>query len=89
MVQVRRATVGETYDIRLKVLRINGSRSHKFQGDLDGDTFHFGAFENIKLLAVASFVKSTHPLLKGTQCQFRGMAILESFLKSNMWDLML
>jgi hypothetical protein len=55
MVQVRRATVGETYDIRLKVLRINGPKSHKFQGDLDGDTFHLGTFENKKLLDVASF----------------------------------
>ena len=79
MVEVRKITVGETYDIRLKVLRINSPLSFKFQGDLDGDTFHLGVFENKKLLAVASFVKSTHSLLKGSQYQLRGMATLESF----------
>ena len=79
MVEVRKITAGETYEIRLKVLRINSPLSFKFQGDLDGDTFHLGVFENKKLLAVASFVKSTHSLLKGSQYQLRGMATLESF----------
>ena len=79
MVEVRKITAGETYEIRLKVLRINSPLSFKFQGDLDGDTFHLGVFENKKLLAVASFVKSTQSLLKGSQYQLRGMATLESF----------
>jgi len=61
MVEVRKITVGETYDIRLKILRINSPLPYKFQGDLGGDAFHFGTFENKKLLAVTSFVKSTHP----------------------------
>ena len=46
MVEVRKITVGETYDIRLKVLRINSPLPYKFQGDFDGDAFHFGTFEN-------------------------------------------
>ena len=79
MVEVRKITAGETYEIRLKVLRINSPLSFKFQGDLDRDTFHLGVFENKKLLAVASFVKSTQSLLKGSQYQLRGMATLESF----------
>jgi ribosomal protein S18 acetylase RimI-like enzyme len=79
MVEVRKITARETYEIRLKVLRINSPLSYKFQGDLDGDTFHLGAFENKKLLTVASFVKSTHPSLTGSQYHLRGMATLESF----------
>jgi len=79
MVEVRKITARETYEIRLKVLRIKSPLSYKFQGDLDGDTFHLGAFENKKLLTVASFVKSTHPSLTGSQYHLRGMATLESF----------
>ena len=45
MVEVRKITVGETYDIRLKILRINSPLPYKFQGDFDGDAFHFGTFE--------------------------------------------
>tara|TARA_B110000967_G_scaffold153824_1_gene158365 strand:- start:29447 stop:29725 length:279 start_codon:yes stop_codon:yes gene_type:complete len=85
MVEVRKITVGETYDIRLMILRINSPLPYKFQGDLDGDAFHFGTFENKKLLAVTSFVKSTHPSLKGSQYQLRGMSTLESFQKLRFW----
>ena len=45
MVEVRKITVGETYEIRLKVLRINCPLSYMFQGDFDGDTCHLGTFE--------------------------------------------
>ena len=46
MIEVKKITAIETYDIRLEVLRKNIPLPFEFKGDFDDDTFHLGAFKN-------------------------------------------
>ena len=79
MIEVKKITAIETYDIRLEVLRKNIPLPFEFKGDFDDDTFHLGAFENGKLIAVSSYMKAENKNFKGSQYQLRGMATLEKF----------
>ncbi|WP_456376418.1 GNAT family N-acetyltransferase [Lutibacter sp.] len=76
MIQIKKIAAADTYPIRLEVLRKNIPLPYKFNGDLDLDTFHLGAFENNKLIAVSSFMKVNNNNFKGEQYQLRGMATL-------------
>ena len=79
MIEVKKITAIETYDIRLEVLRKNIPLPFEFKGDFDDDTFHLGAFKNGKLIAVSSYMKAENKNFKGSQYQLRGMATLEKF----------
>jgi GNAT superfamily N-acetyltransferase len=79
MIEVKKITAIETYDIRLEVLRKNIPLPFEFKGDFDDDTFHLGAFKNGKLIAVSSYMKAENENFIGSQYQLRGMATLEKF----------
>lgn len=79
MIEIKKISTKDTYPIRLEVLRNNIPLPYKFNGDLDTETFHLGAFKNGKLIAVSSFMKSENSNFKGTQYQLRGMATLQEY----------
>jgi len=79
MIEVKTISAAETYPIRLEVLRKNIPLPYQFNGDLDKDTFHLGAFKENKLVAVSSFMKVSNKNFKGKQYQLRGMATLKEF----------
>jgi len=77
MTLIKEITAEETYQIRLKVLRKDIDLPYQFQGDLDAETIHIGAFLADNLMGVSSFMKSNHVLFADeTQYQLRGMATL-------------
>ena len=79
MIKIKKIGASETYAIRLEVLRKNIPLPHKFEGDLDTDTFHLGAYKNGKLVAVSSFMKENNKNFEGAQYQLRGMATLNEY----------
>jgi len=79
MIQIKKISAIETFPIRAEVLRKNIPLPSEFNGDLDKDTFHLGAFKDDELIAVCSFMKAKNRLFKGEQFQLRGMATLEEF----------
>ena len=89
MIEIKIIKAEETYDIRKKILRDNIPLPYKFNGDLDNDTFHLGAFKNNKLIAVSSFMKVANDNFKGAQFQLRGMATLTEYQGLKAGKLML
>ena len=79
MIEIKNIRAQETYPIRLEVLRKGIDLPYKFNGDLDTDTFHLGAFKDGKLIAVSSFMKVKKSHFKGSQYQLRGMATLTQY----------
>ena len=79
MIIIKEISAKATHPIRLEVLRKNIPLPYEFQGDLDKDTFHLGAFKNDELIAVSSYMKSENELFQGAQYQLRGMATLTEF----------
>ena len=79
MIEIKNISAQETYTIRLEVLRKGIDLPYKFNGDLDSDTFHLGAFKDGKLIAVSSFMKVKNTYFKGSQYQLRGMATLAQY----------
>ncbi|GGK52026.1 MULTISPECIES: GNAT family N-acetyltransferase [Flavobacteriaceae] len=79
MIEIKNISAQETYAIRLEVLRKDIDLPYKFNGDLDKDTFHLGAFKEDKLIAVSSFMKVKNRNFKGLQYQLRGMATLTQY----------
>lgn len=79
MIQIKKITALETHPIRWEVLRNNIPLPHEFNGDLDEDTFHLGAFKNNKLIAVSSYMKVENNNFNGEQYQLRGMATLSNY----------
>ncbi len=79
MIEIKNISAQETYAIRLEVLRKDIDLPYKFNGDLDKDTFHLGAFKEDKLIAVSSFMKVKNRNFKGVQYQLRGMATLTQY----------
>lgn len=79
MIEIKNISAQETYAIRLEVLRKDIDLPYKFNGDLDTDTFHLGAFKDDKLIAVSSFMKVKNSHFKGSQFQLRGMATLTKY----------
>jgi len=77
MIQIKKITAEETYEIRLEILRKNIPLPFEFNGDLDEETLHLGAFKNGKLIAISSYMKANNPNFKGSQYQLRGMATLD------------
>ena len=89
MIKVKRITANDTFSIRKEVLRKNIPLPFEFNGDLDDETFHLGAFKNDKLIAVSSFMKVKNKNFKGKQFQLRGMATLVDFQGFGAGKLML
>jgi len=79
MIEIKNISAEETYAVRLEVLRKNIDLPYKFNGDLDTDTFHLGAFNKGELIAISSFMNVKNNHFKGTQYQLRGMATLEQY----------
>ena len=79
MIEIRKIKAKETYPIRLEVLRKNIPLPLVFDGDLDDDTFHLGAFKDGVLIAVSSFMKVNKSNFEGEQYQLRGMATLVEY----------
>jgi GNAT superfamily N-acetyltransferase len=79
--EVLRIKATDTYPIRHKMLRPNGSLEEcKFDGDHDELTFHLGAFVDKKLVSVASFYFEKHPHFPDPhQYRLRGMATLPDY----------
>ena len=80
-VEVLRIKPIDTYPIRHKMLRPNGTIDEcKFQGDNDELTFHLGAFVDKKLVSVASFYFERCPIFpEAYQYRLRGMATLSEY----------
>lgn len=77
--KVLRISAQDTYPIRQQVLvPTHELKKAKFENDDDEDiSFHLGAFENSKLVSVASFFYQRNPLFEDLhQYQLRGMATL-------------
>ena len=75
----------EAVSLRRIVLRKNIDLPSVFKGDHDKKTFHLGLFNDKQLVSIVSFMKNTHPALKGNQYQLRGMATLRKFSKKRLW----
>ena len=63
----------KVFPLRRAVLRKNmPNESHEFSGDYDGNTFHFGYYENDEIIGIVSIIKN------GKIAQLRGMAVAEA-----------
>jgi len=80
-VEVLRIKSVDTYPIRHKMLRPNGTLEDCiFPGDSDELTFHLGAFVGKKLVSVASFYFEKNPEFEDLyQFRLRGMATLSEY----------
>ncbi len=81
----------ETYIVRHPILRAGHPiESCVFDGDNLETTFHIGIFSEEKLLGVCSFFNNNHPSFsEKKQYQLRGMAIVESYQKQGLGQLLL
>ncbi len=80
--KVLRLNASDTYPIRQQVLiPDHDPKKVKFEFDDDDDiSFHLGAFEDSKLVSVASFFYERNTLFKDQhQYQLRGMATLPEY----------
>jgi GNAT superfamily N-acetyltransferase len=79
--EVLRIKARDTYPIRHKMLRPNGTLEDCiFTGDEDELTFHLGAFVDKKLVSVASFYFESNPQFPDPyQYRLRGMATLPEY----------
>ena len=77
MIIVKKITAKDTYEIRQEILRKGIDLPYMFDGDLDKETFHLGAFDENKLVAIATFMKSVNECFNSSQYQLRGMATIE------------
>lgn len=89
MIEIKEISATEAHYIRKEILRKNIPLPIEFVGDYDEETFHLGAFENNKLIAVSSFMKSQIDALPGMHYQLRGMATLTEFQGKGAGKLML
>ena len=74
MIEIKKISAPETYEIRKDILRENISLTEKMDGDFDEETIHLGVFINKELGCVASFMQHNSNHFKGSQYRLRGMA---------------
>jgi len=73
--EIREVGSQDTLELRLKVLRPNGSLEDcKFPGDDDSFTKHYGAFIDSDLLGIVSIYRREHTGFGGVGFQIRAMA---------------
>lgn len=79
--EIKRISADDTIPIRQKMLRPGFPiEDCRFRGDEEDQTFHLGAFENGKLVSVASFYFERHTEMDGPyQYRLRGMATLPEY----------
>jgi len=76
-VEIREIRSQDTLEIRLEVLRPNGSLEDcMFPGDDDITTKHFGSFIDNNLVGIVSFYKVGHSGFQGVGFQIRAMATI-------------
>lgn len=74
MIEIRKISAPETYEIRKDVLRENIQLTEKMDGDFDKDTIHLGVFINNELGCVATFMQHNSKHFNSSQYRLRGMA---------------
>ncbi len=74
MIVVKLIKPEETYTIRKNELRKNMTLSVQLNNDFDVHTFHYGLFNNQKLVSIVSYMQASYNGLEGQQYQLRGMA---------------
>lgn len=86
MKQIRQISASEIIIVRHPVLRKGRSiESCVFKGDQEKTTFHFGYFENEKIIGVVSLFESKNgTFIVEKQFQIRGMAVLENHQKKGI-----
>ncbi len=73
--EIREITSQDTLELRLRVLRPNGSLEDcKFPGDDDSLTKHYGAFGSNDLIGIVSIYRREHADFSGVGFQIRAMA---------------
>ena len=79
-VRIQEIKPTDTHPLRSAILRKQIPLPTVFFGDSKPTTFHLGALKSgdSKIIGVATFVAIDFPMLKGVQCQLRGMAISEA-----------
>lgn len=84
--QVKQISALDTHVIRQKILRQGKSLEECiFQHDDDDQTFHLGAFEEGKLVSIASFYyENNQAFADENQYRLRGMATLAEFQKRGL-----
>lgn len=88
---IRQISSADTYSVRSIVLRPGRPPEEcHFEGDDLPSTFHYGAYMNEELVAVASYMKNRNALFNASQqYQLRGMAVLPEFQKRRLGELLL
>ncbi len=89
MIEVKYISAEDTYQIRKQILRKNSPLSEKTEGDFDKNTFHLGAFNDTKLVSVATFMQNNCPHFEGVQYRLRGMATLENHQQKGFGKLLI
>jgi len=79
----------QTYKIRLQVLKTNDKYQHKYQGDFDSKTKHFGVFNDNKLIGIATVMQANHTDLGKNAIQLRGMAVLPEYQKKGVGKMLI
>lgn len=74
MVEIRKISAEDAYELRKDVLRENIPLTEKMDGDFDKSTIHLGAYINEELCCVATFMEHENKYFKGSQYRLRGMA---------------
>lgn len=80
-IEIREIKAAETYKVRLQVLRPNQNiEACDYPGDHDQNTFHLGAFDEGKLVGIASFYEEAFgEFNENNQYRLRGMATLPDY----------
>jgi ribosomal protein S18 acetylase RimI-like enzyme len=90
MTNIKKITDLETYSVRQAVLRKGKPiETCQFEGDDLPTTNHFGYYLNDNLVGIISVFKNNNITFASTnQYQIRGMAVLESYQKKGIGDLL-
>lgn len=80
-IDIKEIRAVETHTVRHSILRPNQSiGACDYPGDHDEKTFHLGAFDNGKLIGIASFYEEALKVFTGSpQYRLRGMATLPEY----------
>jgi len=87
---IKKITAENTYEVRNAILRPNQPiESCYFQGDHLPSTHHFGYFNDENVVGIISAFENTNPNWSiQRQLQIRGMAVLETFQKKGIGELL-
>jgi GNAT superfamily N-acetyltransferase len=90
MYSIKQIPSKDTFAVRLPVLRPGKPvESCIFEGDDLPSTVHFGIFDDENLAGIVSVFEADTPLLpQQQQFQLRGMAVLDTYQKKGLGDLL-